>query len=41
MTAHKRIRPINTMDTYPEQKLEDDLCQGVVARGTVVFRRFC
>jgi enamine deaminase RidA (YjgF/YER057c/UK114 family) len=39
MTAHKRIRPFNTKDTYPEQKLVNDLCQGVVARGTMVFLR--
>ena len=39
MTAHKRIRPFNTKDTYPEQKLDNDLCQGVVARGTMVFLR--
>jgi enamine deaminase RidA (YjgF/YER057c/UK114 family) len=39
MTAHKRIRPFNTRDTYPEQKLDNDLCQAVVARGTMVFLR--
>lgn len=37
--AHKRIRPFNTRDTYPEQKLDNDLCQAVVARGTMVFLR--
>jgi len=31
---HKRLRPFNTKDTYPEQKLNTDLRQGVVARGT-------
>ncbi|WP_315837627.1 RidA family protein [Bradyrhizobium prioriisuperbiae] len=36
---HKRIRPFNTKDTYPEQKLDNDLCQAVVARGTLVFLR--
>ena len=36
---HKRIRPFNTKDTYPEQKLDNDLCQAVVARGTMVFLR--
>jgi enamine deaminase RidA (YjgF/YER057c/UK114 family) len=36
---HKRIRPFNTRDTYPEQKLDNDLSQGVVARGTTVFLR--
>lgn len=39
MTAHTRIRPFNTRDTYPEQKLDNDLCQAVVARGTMVFVR--
>ena len=37
--AHKRIRKFNTKDTYPEQKLDNDLCQTVVARGTMVFVR--
>ncbi len=37
--AHKRLRPFNTRDTYPEQKLNNDLSQGVVARGTMVFLR--
>ena len=37
--AHKRIRKFNTKDTYPEQKLDNDLCQAVVARGTTVFVR--
>jgi enamine deaminase RidA (YjgF/YER057c/UK114 family) len=36
---HKRLRPFNTKDTYPEQKLDNDLSQGVVARGTTVFLR--
>jgi enamine deaminase RidA (YjgF/YER057c/UK114 family) len=39
MTAHRRIRPFNTKDTYPEQKLDNDLCQAVVAKGTTVFLR--
>jgi enamine deaminase RidA (YjgF/YER057c/UK114 family) len=39
VTAHRRIRPFNTKDTYPEQKLDNDLCQAVVARGTTVFLR--
>ena len=39
MTVHKRIRKFNTRDTYPEQKLDNDLCQTVVARGTMVFVR--
>lgn len=37
--VHTRIRPFNTRDTYPEQKLDNDLSQGVVARGTMVFLR--
>ncbi|PSJ59032.1 RidA family protein [Pseudaminobacter soli (ex Li et al. 2025)] len=37
--AHNRIRKFNTKDTYPEQKLDNDLCQAVVARGTMVFLR--
>jgi enamine deaminase RidA (YjgF/YER057c/UK114 family) len=37
--ANKRIRPFNTRDTYPEQKLDNDLAQAVVARGTMIFLR--
>ena len=37
--AHKRIRKFNTKDTYPEQNLDNDLCQAVVARGTMIFLR--
>ena len=37
--AHKRIRTFNTKETYPEQNLDNDLCQAVVARGTTVFLR--
>ena len=36
---HKRIRKFNTKETYPEQNLDNDLCQAVVARGTMVFLR--
>ena len=36
---HQRIRPFNTRDTYPEQRLDNDLCQAVVARGRIVFLR--
>ncbi len=39
MVVHKRLRPFNTKETYPEQKLDNDLSQGVVARGTMVFLR--
>ncbi|EAV41855.1 hypothetical protein SIAM614_31321 [Roseibium aggregatum IAM 12614] len=37
--AHTRIRKFNTKDTYPEQNLDNDLCQVVLARGTMVFVR--
>lgn len=36
---HTRIRCFNTKETYPEQKIDNDLCQAVVARGTTVFLR--
>ncbi|MDN5605930.1 MULTISPECIES: RidA family protein [unclassified Corynebacterium] len=35
---HTRIRPFNTKDTYPEQDLDNDLCQAVVAGGVVYLR---
>jgi enamine deaminase RidA (YjgF/YER057c/UK114 family) len=35
---HTRIRPFNTKDTYPEQNLDNDLCQAVVANGVVYIR---
>lgn len=37
--AHTRIRPFNTRDTYPEQRLDNDLAQAVVARGRLIFLR--
>lgn len=37
--SHRRIRAFNTRDTYPEQDLDNDLAQAVVARGTMVFVR--
>jgi enamine deaminase RidA (YjgF/YER057c/UK114 family) len=37
--THTRIRKFNTKDTYTEQKLDNDLCQAVVARGRMVFLR--
>jgi enamine deaminase RidA (YjgF/YER057c/UK114 family) len=37
--AHQRYRKFNTKETYPEQKLDNDLCQVVKARGTLVFVR--
>ncbi len=39
MTVHTRIRKFNTKVTYPEQSLDNDLCQAVVAKGTMVFLR--
>ena len=41
--VHTRIRKFNTKDTYPEQKLDNDLCQAVIARGgrTVYLRGQC
>jgi enamine deaminase RidA (YjgF/YER057c/UK114 family) len=37
--THRRLRPFNTKNTYPGQRLDNDLCQAVVARGTLVFLR--
>ena len=36
--THKRIRPFNTKETYPEQNLDNDLAQAVVAGNTVYLR---
>src|SRR3954468_13977100 len=36
--THRRIRPFNTRDTYPEQELDNDLAQAVVAGDTVFLR---
>ena len=36
--THRRIRPFNTRDTYPEQRLDNDLSQAVVAGRTVYLR---
>jgi len=36
--AHPRIRKFNTRQTYPEQQLDNDLCQAVVAGKTVYLR---
>lgn len=43
MTTHTRIRKFNTADTYPEQNLDNDLCQAVVTQGgkTVYLRGQC
>lgn len=37
--AHTRVRKFNTKETYPEQNLDNDLCQAVVAKGTMIFLR--
>ena len=41
--AHHHIRKFNTGDTYPEQNLDNDLCQAVVTQGgkTVWMRGQC
>jgi len=36
--GHTRIRPFNTRDTYPEQNLDNDLCQAVRAGNTIYVR---
>jgi enamine deaminase RidA (YjgF/YER057c/UK114 family) len=36
--THTRIRPFNTRDTYPDQDLDNDLCQAVLAGNTVFLR---
>ena len=36
--AHERIRKFNTKDTYPDQDLDNDLCQ-VVRAGNILFLR--
>jgi enamine deaminase RidA (YjgF/YER057c/UK114 family) len=36
--THQRIRPFNTRDTYPDQTLNNDLSQAVVAGDTVYLR---
>ena len=37
--THIRLRKFNTQDTYPEQNLDNDLCQVVIATGATVFLR--
>ncbi len=37
--SHQRFRKFNTRDTYPEQRLDNDLCQLVRARGSLLFLR--
>ncbi len=36
--AHRRLRTFNTRDTYPEQKLDNDLAQAVIAGKTIYLR---
>ncbi|WP_017792390.1 RidA family protein [Leucobacter salsicius] len=36
--THLRLRKFNTKVTYPEQNLDNDLCQAVVANGVVYLR---
>ena len=38
MPTHTRIRMFNTKDTYPNQTLDNDLCQAVRAGDTVYVR---
>lgn len=38
MTTHQRLRKFNTRETYPNQTLDNDLCQ-VVKAGNMVFLR--
>ena len=38
MTKHIRLRKFNTRDTYPDQSLDNDLCQ-VVKAGNMIFMR--
>ncbi|NQW09079.1 MAG: RidA family protein [Alphaproteobacteria bacterium] len=37
--AHIRVRPFNTRDTYPDQKLDNDLAQAVVTEDGTVYLR--
>lgn len=41
--THIRVRKFNTRDTYPEQKLDNDVCQAVITSGgkTVYLRGQC
>jgi enamine deaminase RidA (YjgF/YER057c/UK114 family) len=36
--GHLRVRPFNTRDTYPEQRLGNDLSQAVIAGSTIYLR---
>ncbi len=37
--THERFRKFNTRETYPNQSIDNDLCQTVKARGTMLFLR--
>ena len=37
--THQRFRKFNTRETYPESNLDNDLCNLIKARGTLVFVR--
>jgi len=36
--GHLRVRPFNTRDTYPEQRIGNDLSQAVIAGDTIYLR---
>ena len=36
--GHVRVRPFNTRDSYPEQRLGNDLSQAVIAGNTIYLR---
>jgi enamine deaminase RidA (YjgF/YER057c/UK114 family) len=38
MPTHTRIRMFNTRETYPNQSLDNDLCQAVKAGNTIYLR---
>ncbi|CAE6907682.1 RidA family protein [Vibrio sp. B1FLJ16] len=38
MPTHTRIRMFNTKETYPNQSLDNDLCQAVIAGNTIYLR---
>jgi enamine deaminase RidA (YjgF/YER057c/UK114 family) len=38
VVTHRRIRMFNTKDTYPDQDLDNDLCQAVIAGDTIYLR---
>ena len=39
--AHRRIRTFNTRESYPEQNLDNDLAQAVIAGDTIYLRGQC